>query len=102
MKNLMVKNEDGQEYSYVLSENDLLIIKKKLERQGFGHSIEDSNGARQSLNTTIKALAGTQVRFRTTDMGKGEYKSAAHQMRSETENTGASAVITIHKKMVEK
>ena len=29
-------------------------------------------------------------------MGKGEYKSAAHQMRSETENTGASAVITIH------
>lgn len=90
------KLESGREYSYVLSENDLLTIKKKLERQGFGHSVEDSNGARQSLNTTIKALAGTQVRFRTMDMKAGEYKSAAHQMRSETENTGASAVITIH------
>lgn len=88
------------EYGFKLSKNDIAEIKKELEKEGFGHSVEDSNGGRQQLDSLEKAIGGTQVRIVVGSENKANgykpYASAASQMKMEIENTGASGVITTH------
>lgn len=91
---------DSGEYGFKLSKNDIAEIKKELEKEGFGHSVGDSNGGRQQLDSLDKAIGGTQVRIvvgaSNDTNGYKPYASAASQMKMEIENTGASGVITTH------
>lgn len=96
------KDEYNDTIQFELTEDDIRIVRGKLERDGFGHSVEDSNGARQSLNKMTAGLIGKKVslkiveeRKHTDEKDKG-YSSFSGSFKSETENTGAAPVTGIH------
>lgn len=87
---------------FELTKNDVLDIKKKLERDGFGHSNLDANGARQSLDKMTAGIVGKVVtinfkeKAKENEKSKDGYASFSGSFKTDTENTGAAPVTGIH------
>lgn len=99
-KGLIAYKEDYTDsVQFELTQNDVNDIKKKLERDGFGHSNLDSNGARQSLDKMTAGLIGKRVTISfkdAFDANKNASTSFSGSFRTDTENTGAAPVTGIH------
>lgn len=90
---------DTKNIQFKLTKADVDAINKKLEKDGFGHSVEDSNGARQSLNKQVAGPTGKIVTI-SFDSGREDnktgYSSFSGSFKTDTENTGAAPVTIIH------
>lgn len=78
-----------------LTEFDIRSAKSSLNKQGFVHNVKDSNNANQSLSATEKSLIGQTVRV-SFGSKKLNTLTSTPVNQQETENTGASGVVTIH------
>lgn len=82
--------------TYAPTQKDVSSIFKTLNKEGFGHTSSDINGALQSLYKTEKSVDRNRV-FLNTEKGKEKNKASTDaERRDYVSNTGASGVISVH------
>jgi hypothetical protein len=89
-------NENGE---YMISARDIATVISNLEKDGFGHSVDDINGGKQplykkdALEKNIRTMLALNAKG-----ANGEWivRSAGLEGKEYASNTGASGVITVH------
>lgn len=92
---VMQKAYSSGSKEFKLSTKDLANAVNEIEKDGFGHSVNDINGGRQPLYKK-EALEKDLRVFLSTFNGKQLGKSSSSESKDFILNTGASGVITVH------
>lgn len=90
----LIASHKSNNGTYEISVNDMSNIIVELEKEGYGHSVDDINGGKQPLykRVDIEDTLRTALHIDT----KNGFRSAAVDSKDFIINTGASAVIIIH------